>query len=270
MKRVFVVFLAWLLLATTIILCQELPKSSENSGFVLGVNTYFDFGPPNNYYEIFIVAPTTAGSKVEKFTLTPLARKCTAPEKTEYVEKISTLSVKELLAGVDPCNVSEKALKKERRRKTKELNFSGANVAMQVTCGGTTKTMEMRVLERDWFLAHPDTPRNTSWTLELLSKLRDLTGPSVMDKPMLAVAERGPRAPLSADPVSLENLNTGKYDALFPDAIEKASEIYHASLIQLPQSTVTLVSSTPVDPVQFTLPPFPLLPSWLRRTASPP
>jgi len=241
---------------------QDAPKPVEISGFVVGVDSYFDFGPPFHYYEIFIAAPMQEGTKVEKFTLTPLARSCYAPEKTEYVENVTMLSAKELLVGVDPCKISQKDLNREQKRKHKELNFGGANISLQVSCGGTTRTIQASVLERDWFLAHPGTPKNTSWTLKLLGKLRNLTGPGVMDKPIFAMPETGPRAPLSADAANLEHLSSGKYDPLFPCATDKVSEIYRASLVPLPQPRVTLVSSTPVEPVHFTLPVYPRL-SWL-------
>ena len=241
---------------------QDAAKAVEISRFVVGVDTYFDFGPPFDYYEIFIAVPIQQGTKVEKFTLTPLAHKCYAPEKTEYVENVTTLSAKKLLLGVDPCKISEKDLQREQRRKHKELNFSGANISLQVSCGGKERTIQASVLERDWFLSHPDTPKNTSWTLELLTILRKLTGPGVMEKPMFAMTETVPRAPLSADATSLERLNSGKYDSLFSRTTDKVSEIYRASLVPLPRPSVTLVSSTPVDPVQAILPVYPRLP-WL-------
>jgi hypothetical protein len=238
---------------------QAAPKPAEVPGFVVGVDTYFDFGPPFHYYEIFVAMPMQQGTKVEKFTLTPAANKCYAPEKTEYVENITPLSARELLADVDPCKISEKELKKEQKRKHKELNFSGANISMRVSCGGNPRTIQASVLERDWFLAHPGTPKNTSWTLGLLGKLRSLTGPSVMEKPMFAMPENGPRVPLSADAASLEELSSDAYDSLFPGATEKVSEIYRASLVPLPEPSVTLVSSTPVEPIDFTLPTYPRL-----------
>jgi hypothetical protein len=241
---------------------QESTKSIEGPGFVVGVNTYFDFGPPFNYYDIFVVTPTPQGSKVGKFTLTPLVHKCYAPEKTEYVEKTTKLSVKELLAGEDPCEISENDLKREQKRKKKGLNFSGAQISLQLSCGGETRTIQASVIERDWFLAHPGTPKNTGWTMELLDKLGSLTGPGVGDKPAFPTMETGPVVPLSADPTLLENLRAGKYDGLFPGAQEKASEIYRGSLVPLPQPTVALVSSTPVEPVHFTLPVYPHLP-WI-------
>jgi TonB family protein len=256
------ILLASLLSLAATAVGQEAGKSIEASGFVVGVDTYFDFGPPLNYYEIFIVIPTQEGAKVEKFTLTPLAHKCYAPEKTEYVEKTTTLTVKELLAGEDPCAIREKDLKKEQTQKKHELNFSGANISLQVSRGGATRTIKTEVLERDWFLAHPGTPKDTGWTMELLNKLGSLTGPGVREKPAFAMTETGPVAPLSADPATLQDLAAGKYDSLFPNPEEKASDIYRGSLVPLPQPSVTLLSSTPMEPAHFTLPAYPRLP-WL-------
>jgi TonB family protein len=241
---------------------QEAPKPIEAAGFVMGVDTYFDFGPPFHYYEIFVVTPAAEGTKVEKFTLTPPAHKCYAPEKTEYVEKTTTLSVKELLADVDPCRISDKDLKKGQKRRKKGLNYSGANISLQVSCAGATRTIATRVLEHDWFPAHPSTPANTGWTMQLLEKLRTFTWPGVMEKPIFDLTDPGPPTALSADPVGLENLKSGKYDSLFPGADETASTIYLASLLPRPQPSVTLLSSTPVEPVQFTLPAYPRL-AWI-------
>jgi hypothetical protein len=230
---------------------QDAPKSTGGQGFVLGVNTYFDFGPPFNNYEIFIVSPAPAGSKVERFLLTPAANKCYAPEKTEYVQKTTSQTVTDLLSGVDPCKISEKALKAERKRRHRELNFSGAHVSLQASCGGETRTIETSVLQRDWFLARPGTPKNTSWTMELLDKLNEVTRPRVMDKPIFDMAGVAPAQPLSADPASLEKLSSGKYDSVFSNLGESVSEIYRGWLIAPPQPTVTLLSSAPEEPVHF-------------------
>lgn len=169
MRRVLLLLLYGMTILAVRTSGQESAKRTDGSGFVLGVNTFFDFGPPFDYYEIFIVIPIAQGSRVEKFTLTPVAHKCYAPSKPEYVENTTSLSVEELLARVDPCAIRKKDLKKEAKRK--ETNFSGANISLQMTCGGRFRTMEMRVLERDWFLTHPGTPKNSDWTMGVLEKV---------------------------------------------------------------------------------------------------
>ena len=264
------IFVLCLLLSLdTTIAAQDVAKPVEASGFAVGVDTFFDFGPPFHYYEIFVATPLQEGTKIGKFTLTPPADKCYAPAKVEYLENVTTLSTKDLLAGVDACSISEKALKSEQKRKHKELNFSGATISLQISCGGATRTIQTRVLERDWFLAHPGTPKNTSWTLTLLQKLRNLTGPGAMEKPAFHMTEPIPRAPLSADAATVERLNSGQYDSLFPGSTTKASEIYRASLVSLPEPTVSLVSSTPIEPVQFTLPVYPPLGRLTAQEAQP-
>lgn len=253
-----ILFIPWILFAADA-LAQQTVTPNSDEGFVLGVNTYFDFGPPFNYYDIIIVKRAEHGSKVEKFALTPAANKCWAPEKTEYVENTSPLSIKDLLAGEDPCKIPDKELKKEQKRKHKELNFSGAHIALQMTCGGVTRTIQTSVLERDWFLAHPGTPQNTGWTMQLLEKLASLTGPGVMAKPMIAMPEASSAVPPAANSVSAENLKSGRYDSLFPNLDESVSKIYAASLVPPPQPTVKMLSSMPMEPIHFTLPGYPPL-----------
>ena len=46
------------------------------SQFEIGRHTFFDFGPPFNYYEIFVVRAVSGGTHVERITLTPAADKC--------------------------------------------------------------------------------------------------------------------------------------------------------------------------------------------------
>jgi TonB family protein len=261
MRRVLFLLLYGMTISAVRTSGQESSKSTDDSGFVLGVNTFFDFGPPFNYYEIFVVIPIAQGSKVEKFTLTPVAHKCYAPAKAEYAENTTSLSVKELLIGVDPCAIRDKDLKKEAKRKHKESNLSGANLSLRMNCGRNVRTIEMRVLERDWFLKHPGTPKNTDWTMQVLEKLRGSTGLGTMENPMFALVGTGPRGPLSADAASIENLRSGGGDVLFPWAIEreKVSAIYRESLVEPAKPSVTFVRSTPIEPVQYTLPIYPPL-----------
>lgn len=82
-----------------------------------------------------------------------------------------------------------------------------------------------------------------------------------MEKPTFPVVETGPRAPLSADAASIENLKSGKYEGLFSWAIEGGalSKIYGESLVEPAKPSVTLVSSTPLERIQYKLPMYPPL-----------
>jgi TonB family protein len=228
--------------------------------FVLGRHTYFDFGPPHDYYEIYLVKQAKKGSVVQRITLTPAANQCYAPAKTEFVEKTSPFSVEELLGGTNPCRIPEKELRKEQRRKKKELVFSGANVALQIECGQATRIIRADILDRDWFAENPGTPKNTAWTMKLLDTLDQLTGPTVMDKPILGGAEPPGQATNLADSITQQNLSSGKYDELFAAAPDKTSVLYKDSLIMPPKPTVQLVGSSPESPTVLKLPDYPRLP----------
>ncbi len=228
--------------------------------FVLGRHTYFDFGPPHDYYEIYLVKQAKKGSEVQRITLTPETNKCYAPAKTEFVERTSPLSVEELLSGTNPCRIPEKELTKERRRSKKGLIFSGANVALQIECGQTTRIIRADILDRDWFAENPDTPKNTSWTMKLLDRLDQLTGPTIMDKPAFGSVDPPGQPTDLADPITQQNLSSGKYDELFAVAPDKASVLYKESLITPPKPTVQLASSSPASPTVFKLPAYPRLP----------
>ena len=228
--------------------------------FIVGRHTYFDFGPPNDYYEIYLVKQTNAGSEVERITLTPEVNKCYAPAKTEFVEKAVPSSVKEFLGSTDPCKIPEKELKKGQKRKKKGLVFSGANVALQVQCGMATRIIRGDILDRDWFAANPDTPKNTSWTMQLLANLDNIAGPTVMDKPAFGGVDPLGQAMHLTDPITHQNLSSGKYDELFAAAPDRASVLYKESLIAPPKPTVQLVSSSPASPTVSKLPAYPRLP----------
>src|SRR5215470_19485218 len=143
----------------------DLPIPSQ---FEIGRHTFFDFGPPFDFYDIFIVRPSSGGSSVERITLTPAGNKCTQPAKLEAASASLTQSVADLLAGTNPCSISQKELSRELKRRKKYSVFSGANVSMQVECGGQKRIIRADILDRDMFDAHPGTPERTSWTMELL------------------------------------------------------------------------------------------------------
>jgi len=226
---------------------------------VIGRDTFFDFGPPFHYLDLYVVRPTDAGSTIERISLTPEANRCYAPAKTEYVEKSSSLFMEEILFGKDPCKIPEKKLRKETKKQRKGMGFSGANMVLRVKCGAQIRTLRTGVGDKDWFDAKPDTPKNTSWTMQLLGELDKITGPTVMDKPTFAVGD-AVDPPLPNDRLTLQNLSGGEYNELFPGTTLKASEIYNASFIKPPDPTVQLTDSSPVRPINFTLPKYPRLP----------
>jgi hypothetical protein len=58
-------------------------KEQWPHNFEIGVRTFFDFGPPFDYYDIFLVKENQTGIAVERITLTPAGDDCFAPATVE-------------------------------------------------------------------------------------------------------------------------------------------------------------------------------------------
>jgi TonB family protein len=226
--------------------------------FVVGRHTFFDFGPPNDFYELFVVRQVANRISVEKITLTP-AGACTQPAKVETASASMTESIPELLGKTNPCTIPEKELRRELKRCKKCLVFSGANVAMEVQCGTQSRIVRADILDRDMFDPAPNTPEHTSWTMRLLARLDDAVGPGVMDKPIFPVSEKEGLTTARADSETLQELSSGRYDLLFQGATDKASEVYHGAQNRPPLPTVKLLSSSPFQPEVFVAPGYPPL-----------
>lgn len=233
---------------------QLAPAPNE---FIVGRHTSFDFGPPNDYYELFIVTGTANGTSVERMTLTPAADVCTLPAKAEVASATLSEPVSELLGGVNPCAIPKKDLHRELKRCKKCMVFSFAEVAMQVQCGGETRVIRSEILDRDMFdPKRAATPKNTSWTMQLLSRLGGAVGPSAMDKPMFGVWDESQPSTRHRS-AEFQDVGTGKYDMLFSKAPDKLSDLYAAAQKPMPVPTVRLVSSEPFAPEATILPPYP-------------
>jgi hypothetical protein len=217
--------------------------------------THFDFGPPFNYYELFVVRPAGDITSVERITLTPPADQCLRTARTEVAVGRINSSVQALFGTENPCAIPEKKLRWEAKRCKHCLVFSFAATTMQVRCGAQTRPIRAEVLDRDMFAANPHTPKYTSWTMDLLKQLEEAVGPGVMSKPMFALPEKQSSA-ASLDARIAQELDQGRYDDLFAGADEKVSQIYRSSLNPAPIPTVELVSSTPLTPVKFVAPPY--------------
>jgi TonB family protein len=214
-------------------------------------------GPPNDYYEIIVVRPASAGSSVERLLLTPAAG-CFQPAKVEFAAGSISESVSELLGNANPCSIPEKELRRELKRCKKCLVFSGANIAMHVKCGGQDRLIRADILDRDMFDAAPNTPQNTSWTMRLLDKLDKVIGPGVLDKPIFPeLSDKDEAVAKTHRLLSLKEVEAGDYDLLFQGAPDTASELFRASQITAVKPSIRLVSSTPCAPKEFVNPNYP-------------
>lgn len=235
------------------------PAPIRPNQFEIGRHTFFDFGPPFGFYEVFIVRPEADGASVEKVILTPPGNACIAPATVETASASIANPPSALLGSTNPCAIPENALRRERKRCKNCLTFSGANVVMQVRCGEQTRLIRSDVLDRDMLDGTANTPEYTSWTMRLLERLDQAVGHKVVDKPMLAVPEREVRAAEDTHPAVLRDLSIGKYDALFQGAPHKASDLYRAAQNRPPPPSVRLLSSTSISPEVFVEPEYPPL-----------
>ena len=234
------------------------PPASPPQEFEIGRHTFFDFGPPSDFYELFLVRTTGNDTSIERITLTP-AGGCTQPAKVETASGKINAPIATLFGKTNPCAIPEKALRRELKRCKKCLVFSGADVAMQVQCGSTTRIIRSDILDKDMFDPAANTPEHTSWTMQLLGRIDQAVGPGAMDRPIFPVSEpeASPSPNLSSN--ALRDVNSGKYDLLFQKAPNKASDIYRAAQISPPKPSVQLVSSTPFQPQVIGMPAYPPL-----------
>jgi hypothetical protein len=228
---------------------SKTPKPLDE--ITIGRQTFFDFGPPFDYFEVIRVRPQGESLSVERVLLTPTAG-CFQPAKVESEVAVLHDTLPDLLGGMDPCGIKDREIRKEQRRRKHTLVFSGANIAMRVQCTNEERTIPFDVLEQDWFEAHPNTPRYTSWTID------SALGPGAMEKPAFPVPSTAPTSSQNTqtDPL-LVAIQNGEYDSLFPATTFKVSEIYAQSQIPPPLPTVNLFSSTPMQPDVFLPPIYP-------------
>jgi hypothetical protein len=235
------------------------PVSPLPDQFVIGRHTFFDFGPPNDFYEVLLVRQTPSGASIERILLTPVGDACTQPAKIEAASASLEDSVATLLGNTNPCTIPEKELRRELKRCKKCLVFSGANVAMQVQCGDRTRIVRSDILDKDMFDPAPNTPAHTSWTMQLLGRLDAALGPGVKDKPRFPLSEKDEPSSQRNDSGVLRDVSVGKYDTLFQGAPDKPSDLYRAAQVAPPIPTIRLVSITPFQPEAFVEPGYPPL-----------
>ncbi len=257
MRRRLVACVVLILCSSTLPQGQKVAPAIPNQ-FDIGRHTFFDFGPPSDFYEVFLVRTTTAGSSIERITLTPAADECFVPAKLEIASASVSESPAVLLGSTSPCTIPEKELRRELKRCKHCLVFSGAHVVMQAQCGGQTRLIRSDVLDRDMFDRAPNTPPRTSWTMQLLDRLDRAVGPGVMEKPIFPIPGKEEPSAKNSDSETLRDLGAGKYDALFQGAPDKPSDLYRASRKDPPPPpSARLVSSLPIPPEVFVLPKYP-------------
>ena len=238
------------------------PSPEKGEQFIVGRHTFFDFGPPTDFYELFVVGLNArGGSSIDKITLIPPAGDaCLLPAKVETTTASMDESPAQLYGTRNPCTIPEKKLRSELKRCKHCLVFSGAKVALQVQCGGEVRIIRADILDKDMFDPRANTPEHTSWTMQLLGRLDQAVGPSVMDRPVFPAFDKE-KATVSNKESSqvLLDLSAGKYDALFKGAPDRPSDLYRSAQIPSRVPSVQLRSSTPFQPSKPLLPEYPPL-----------
>jgi hypothetical protein len=231
----------------------------ELDRFEIGRHTFFDFGPPFDFYELLLVRSTGSGSVIQRIVLTPPGNACFAPAKIETASASLTESVSTLLGNTSPCAIPEKELRRELKRCKNCMVFSGANITMRVPCGAQSRLIRSDILDRDMFTPEPNTPERTSWAMQLLNRLDHALGPGVMEKPAFSAPGEDQTTETKLDPEARRDLESGRYDELFPKAKEKLSSTYSAAQIRVPSPSVQLLSSSPFTPQDSAIPQYPPL-----------
>jgi TonB family protein len=229
---------------------SELP-----SQLVIARHTFFDFGPPFDFYEVITVESRPDGLNVERALVTPAGDACFSPPAVEVKTGSMHASMTELLKGQNPCDIPEKDLHKELKRCKHCLKFSGADVTMHVSCRGKERAIRMDILDRDMFDPGANTPKQTSWTMTVMSSLDDVLGPGVMEKPMFSSGKPEPNSQKVDIPI-LRRLRSGQFDTLF-DSKPQLSELARQAAQPLPSPNIVLLDYSPVAPLEAELPGYP-------------
>jgi hypothetical protein len=230
------------------------PRPADH--FVIARHSSFDFGPPLDYYELFFINREGNSSSVKRITMIPRVDICRSPE--VYVETGSIAASPEALLGSpNVCAISEKELKREFKRCKKCVVYSSVDVRMQVECDGASRTIRSKILDRDMFDPHPNTPEHTTWTEELLEQLDTAVGPGVIHQTMFSLADKVETPRLDRDLPALQELGAGRYDALFEGARDKPSDLYHDAQLPDAAPTIRLTNMSPSEPAVSALPKYP-------------
>jgi hypothetical protein len=223
------------------------------------VLTFFDFGPPFNYYDLYLVSETANGASIERISLTPPGHACLMPAKIETASGSLNESVAALLAPRNPCTIPEKELHPKTKRHGKWRDPSGSVVVMQIQCGDEVRLIHSNIPESVMLGLSAGAQDNVAWIMQLTARLAQALGPGVMDKPMVTIPDDNQPSTIDYNSPILRDLGAGKYDALFQYFADKPSDLYREAHYPLPAPTVRLLTSAPVSPETFAPPEYPSL-----------
>ncbi len=223
--------------------------------FEVALHTFFDFGPPTDFYQIYLVRRNEMGSSIERVTLTPPGGSCIQPATVEVETSTLSDSPQALLANVNPCQIPEKELHREVKRCKKCLTFSGADVRLRVQCGDKSRIINTKILDRDIYDSRSKTPSHTSWSMQLMSSLDKSLGSSVSDRPVFATGDPPPtNLPESS---LLKEVGAAKYDSLFAGSPDKPSDVYRMAKTPIPKPEISITLNPEVPTESLVKPTYP-------------
>src|SRR5271154_6541576 len=87
------------LVAGSAIAQERSPAPDQPNQFAIGRRTFFDFGPPFEYYEVFVVTEAKDGSSVQRVTLSAPSDPCLQRAKIEIASALLPESPAALLGA---------------------------------------------------------------------------------------------------------------------------------------------------------------------------
>jgi TonB family protein len=235
---------------------QMIPAPPPNQ-FEIGRDEIFKGGPPQDFYDLYVVRSTPGGASIQRVSLTPAADKCTMPATVETASATLNESISALLGNGNPCAIPEKEVIREQKPCKKCSVTTGTVIEMQVECGAQTRLIRSDVLDKYMFCPASKKSDEALSTENLLQRLDQALAPKVPPPP--ATPNPGTEPLNSIDPTSpiFQDLAAGEYDPLFASAPDKPSEIFRAAQNTSHPLNVKLVRSTPLAPEGFIPPEYP-------------
>ena len=122
------VTISLLLLASGLVVAQQ--NEDRPKQVTIARHTFIDVGPPNDFYEVIRVNEEGNRTHVQRALITP-GGSCLQPTLVDTKQATVEKPLHQILLEKNPCDISEKALKKERDRCKHCVTFSGENVTLQ-------------------------------------------------------------------------------------------------------------------------------------------
>lgn len=229
------------------------------SEVVIARDSFIDIGPPFNYYDLTFLRAEGETMDVERVSLNPPADACYPRAEIKTAHVVLHESLPSVMQFTNPCDIPEKALKAElkRRHKRGHLVFSGMNVTIEVQCAAGLRTIRADILDRDIFDEHPSTPKYTAWSHAVFEKLDKAAGDNPWDTPVFAKSETMSSPPSPSQSTALQAISDGKYDAIFGDIADRPSKLYRLAQNPPRQPFIELTKSDPVRPNTYMDPTYP-------------